>query len=122
MGRNAGEVYVSTPFPQRVTRWAFVVCERAGWGREEVTVEEVREGFGLDAPQWQISHHGQWDRATGMFIRPRGEEQWAAIRYDSPEEALAEAPRACAAALTRYAKRLAEYDAEQAAGHGVGVL
>ncbi len=106
---------MSTPFPQRVTRWAFVVFERPGWGREEVTVEEVRSGFRLDAPHWRVSHGASlWSRAAGDFLMPSGEEQWAAIRHATAEEALAEAPRACAVALGWYADRLAEYDAEQA--------
>ena len=103
----------------RPTRYSPTVFERAGWGREEVTVEEVRTDFGLDPPHWRIQHHGRlWDRTVGLFILPDGKEQWAAIRYPTAEDALAEAPCAAGVALARYAERLLEHDTERAVAVG----
>ena len=105
---------MSTLFPQRVTRWSIVVFDRGSWGREEVTVEEVRPNFGRGEPHWRVIHGASlWNPKVGDFCWPSGEEQWAAIRHATAEAALAEAPRACAVVLGWYADRIAKHDAEQ---------
>lgn len=101
----------SPAFTPRVTRYTILVWERGDWGRAEINVLECRGATTAEPRFWTIECRGYWPSSGGFFVHPRTDAEWAAVKYASPAEALAEAPRAAAHVLAETARRLAKYDA-----------